>query len=132
MNDVLKEWRLAKEALDAAKVKEAEFRQRVVTIFSTAAEMHSGTENVPTFGGVVKIVHTLDYKFKGDNDAVDNLLERIETGFEGGVILADRLVKWSPELSVSEYKKLPDEARKMVDREIVIKPASKSVKFVPN
>lgn len=92
--------------------------------------MASGVENVDTGMGKIKITHKLEYKFTGvPNDRIDTMLDAIEKSQEGGNVIAERLVIWKPELSVSEYKRLMPQQKALVDAILTIKPASKSIEL---
>lgn len=127
---LLDAWKDAKDALDRVKAAEASLRADLVEAFSVhhAEEIFSGMENIDVGKGYdLKIEHSLSYKL--DQEKVESVLDEIEAKFEGGSVLADRLCKVKYELAVSEYKKLPEEARKLVDKILTISPASKSVKL---
>ena len=124
-------WKTAKAELDAAQANERELRAKVIEMFSTETnEMHSGVENIDLNYDrwILKITHKLDYKL-ADRDAVMSALTQISTSQEGGNIIAERLVKWKPELSVSEYKLLNGGQRTIIDRVLTIKPATKSLEL---
>lgn len=131
---VLASWQEKKAELDRVKSEEAELRRLVVELFSEHEmdKVHKGTENVDVGQGYdLKIVHKLDYKLDNKNDYAElhTVLDKIEKDFEGGSVLADRLVKQEFKLSVSEYEKLPEAARKLVDRVLTIKPAAKTIEL---
>lgn len=130
---VLADWQKAKDVFDLAQANERKLRAEVISLFSEMAsnEMSSGMETVPTGVGKLKIEHKLDYKLDADTDKVDNALDQIEKSMEGGNIVAERLVKWKPEISVREYKLLDAKQKAIVDKVLTIKPASKSVKLEP-
>jgi len=46
-----------------------------------------------------------------------------------GAELATRLVNWKPDLSLSEYNKLPDNAREAIDRALTITPATPTLEL---
>lgn len=124
------EWLEAKKALDAAKARENAARMALIEIVSDIADpMATGTENVNVGTGTVKIVRKLNYTFTTDNDGIDTVLDAIEKSMEGGNIIAERLVKWKGELSLSEYKLLSPENRARIDRILEAKPATPSVEF---
>ena len=126
----LNEWVAAKKALDEAKARENAARMALIATASDVADpMATGTENVPFGTGTLKIVRTLNYKFTTDNDGIDRVLDDIEKSMEGGNIIAERLVKWKGELSLSEYKLLSPENKARIDRIIEAKPATPSVEF---
>lgn len=127
-------WREAKAAFEAAQANERALRKEVIELFSEHAgenDMFKGTENVETGIGQVKMVHKIDYKVTTDDDKLDAALEAIEKSQLGGNVIADRLIVYKAELSVSEYNKLTDAQRQIIDRVITAKPASKELKFTP-
>jgi hypothetical protein len=127
---VINEWIAAKRALDDAKTREAAARLALIATVSDIADpMATGTENVDVGTGTIKIVRALNYKLTADNDGIDNVLDQIEKSMEGGNIIAERLVKWKGELSVSEYKLLSPENKARIDRILETKPAAPSVEF---
>lgn len=128
---LLAAWRKASDDKRAVTALELELREQVIAVFSTETdEMHKGTETVDLgFGRYeLKIVHKLSYKL-GENDAVKAALSQIAVSMEGGAILADRLVSWKPEISVSEYDKLTGGLRGIIDRVLTIKPAQKTIEI---
>jgi hypothetical protein len=122
---------LAKTARDV----ELLLRRQLVEAFSTQAKPgHSGTENINVgWGYILKVVHAIDYKLDTADDSakVTEALNKIEKSMEGGNIIADRLVKWKPELSVSEYKKLGPAQKALIDGVITVKDSTPSVELVP-
>jgi hypothetical protein len=132
MDKLIANWVAAKQAATQAIAFERSLRAQLVGLHSHVGELHSGTENVAVFGGTLKIVHKIDYSVTGDNDAVDAMLDTIEKSQEGGNVIAERLIRWKPELSVTEYKVLRPDQRAIVDKLIETKPASKTIEFKPN
>lgn len=116
-NEILADWEQAKKDLDAAKETEMELRKKFVAV-ATQADKISGTENVDLGNGYkAKTVKKVNYKL-GSNvegvsarDAVDAALQKIEALGDEGRFIADRLVKWTADLSVSEYKALDEHPR---------------------
>lgn len=124
---LLREWDAAKKAAANAVSTEKELRARVLAHFSAygSDELTSGVENVDIGGGFdLKMEHKLNYKL--DKDRLDDALNAIEK-LDNGELLAERLVKFTPELAVGEYKKLPAEAKTIIDRVITVSRASSSV-----
>lgn len=100
--------------------------------------------------GAIKLVHGWTYTL-GDKDKVgedtlkvpikdqvDAVLTAIEGLGERGVLIADRCVKWKPELVVSEYEALAlsdngtdAEAKALIDSILSVKPASPQLTFEP-
>lgn len=141
MSNTLIAWLDAKKKLDEAKAAEATLRDALMANYHDAA-IEAGTENVPVNGGNLKIINALDYKFidpehmtprdpqKDLRSAASKMLNELVNFIgEGGGFIADRLVKWVPEISVSEYKKLTPEQRKIVDTVLETKPKSPQVSW---
>lgn len=126
-------WQAAVEALAVAKDAEATLRRQVLAeAFAFEPEaLREGTENFELGSGYkLKAVFKIARSLNNSDDAVDKALTRIEkTGAEGQFV-AERLVKWKPELSVSEYKKLPDKLKKIIDEVVTSKEATPSLELI--
>lgn len=116
-NEILADWEAAKKQLDAAKELEMELRKKFVSV-ATSADKISGTENVDLGEGwkaktVKKVTYKLGSKVEGVSarDAVDAALQKIEALGDEGHFIAERLVKWTADLSLSEYKALDEHPR---------------------
>lgn len=117
-------WQEAKKQLDALKESEMAMRKHIVASQFDADKI--GAQNVELGKGwKLKAVTKVRYNVDRDTDKVDNVLDQLEDW------QADRLVKWKPELSVSEYKKLDDEDRAKVDAIVTIVPSSPELSLVP-
>lgn len=137
-------WRMDRTELAAIKEREMERRKAVASmLFPNPSK---GTQRFDLGSGyAVKLVHKLNYNLEAidapDRKAEDGsslpfieqmyaLADEIEAEGNEGKFLVDRLLKWSCELSVSEYQKLdpnnPTHMRikKAIDRHLVVKPAS--------
>lgn len=127
------QWQEAVKALAAAKDAEAALRKEVLSdcfAFDPDA-LREGTENVELGNGYkLKAVFKISRNLNNEGDAVDKVLSKIEKTGPEGQFVAERLVKWKPELSVSEYKKLPEKFRKMIDEIVTSKEATPSVELV--
>lgn len=107
-------WEASKTALEAAKASEMELRKAFVD-FSFDPTKKEGTERIELHNGfeakaVKKLNWSLVSPIEGISvpDAVESALDRIEAIGEVGKFIASRLVKWTPELSKSEYNKLAE------------------------
>lgn len=129
-NNLLSAWNAAKQALTEATGLERELRARVIEIFSTETnEMASGIESIDLGDGFdLKINHRLDYKL-GDRIEVNDALYKIAASMEGGPVVAERLVKWKPEIAISEYKLLGPIQVGLINKVLTIKPATKSIEI---
>lgn len=107
-------WEASKIALEAAKAAEMEARKAFVK-FAFNHEKLEGTERIPLHNGYeAKAVKKLNYNLVSHTegvstvDAVDAALTRIEAVSDEGKFIAERLVKWTASLSISEYRKLDE------------------------
>jgi len=122
--DEIKQWEWAKKELDRAKAREAELREAVV-----AQHFHNapiGTNHHDCDDGFDLVcVKKLNYKL--DKDTTANAQEKLIPLI--GIELAARLVNWKPDLSLTEYKKLPDAARAIIDEVLTISPATPTLEL---
>lgn len=123
---LLVEWEAQKAALEVAKEKEMTARKAVVD-FAFDQNKTSGTERIELGNGYqAKAVKKINYGFVKDAEgklnkrAIDKALEKIEKiGGAVGELIAERLVKWTPDLSLTEYKQLDEKYKKVIDEVIV-------------
>lgn len=139
-------WLTEKTMAEAAVAAERETRAKVTSwLFPTPAK---GTQRYPLNNGyAVKLVYGYTYTL-GDKDKIDeagrkvpvydqalDVIEAIENLGEKGKILADRLIKFKPELSGSEYEKLDvsdpieRQVRDLIDGILTVKPNSPQLTF---
>lgn len=126
-------WEQAVKALAAAKDAEAALRKEVLAeAFAFDPEaLREGTENFELGNGYkLKAFFKISRNLNNENEAVDKVLSKIEKTGPEGAFVAERLVKWKPELSVSEYKKLPEKFKKMIDEVVTSKEATPSLELV--
>ena len=126
-------WEAAVKALAAAKDAEAALRKEVLAeAFAFDPEaLREGTENFELGNGYkLKAVFKISRNLNNENEAVDKVLSKIEKTGPEGAFIAERLVKWKPELSVSEYKKLPEKFKKLFDEVVTSKESMPSLELV--
>ena len=126
-------WEAAVKALAAAKDAEAALRKEVLAeAFAFDPEaLREGTENFELGNGYkLKAVFKISRNLNNENEAVDKVLSKIEKTGPEGAFIAERLVKRKPELSVSEYKKLPEKFKKLFDEVVTSKEAMPSLELV--
>lgn len=132
-DQLIADWSEKAKQLAIAKAAEAEARMTLLTVlygFSTEAE-RSGTENIELGNGYkLKAVFKMTPKLDNTGDKVDSMLAALEAMGAAGQLIAARLVKWSPELSITEYKQLPPEMKVVVDAITTFKPATPAVELV--
>jgi len=129
-------WETAQKTLAAAKENEMELRKRVVD-FAFDQDQKSGTENIELANGYkAKAVKKLNFSFiknsedKVDKKAIDSALCLIESDGAAGELIAERLVKWTPTLSLSEYKQLCGTHKAIIDAVVITKEASPTLSIV--
>jgi hypothetical protein len=132
----VEKWQAAKDALEACKAAEMDCRKWVVA-FLHNPDNAGKTETVALDNDqAVKMKVPLKYDFvkdaggKLDKKAVDKALESIESTGEMGEYIAENLVKWTPTLSLTEYKKLPLPFKKIIDKVIVVSEGTPTVEMV--
>lgn len=101
----LEYWRDLAAFAKLATEAEKNTRRAVVAAYYDPA-LGDGTHNIDLGDGFkLKLVNSTNYKLD-DNEKVDQALEQISRIGADGTFLADRLISWTPKLSVSEFKKL--------------------------
>lgn len=107
-NALINQWREATAALAKAKDEEATLRaQLTVSYFDPKKD--KGTENLELGDGYkLKCVKKMSAKI--DKARIDDKLERIDAFGERAKFFAERLFKWTPELSVTEWNDVSQRA----------------------
>lgn len=127
-------WHKTAQLAATWKAKEAALREEVVNrIF--ANNVMAGTYNYELGQGYkLKCVRKDTYKpvtkVNGEGITISDALQRIrELGNEGNFI-ADRIIKWNPELSITEFKQSPDNIKKIILDAVIIKPAMPTLEVI--
>lgn len=127
-------WSQAANNAKAAIEYERKLRNEVMHA-CFANDKREGTEHfeLPE-GWDLKAVKKLSYNLA--TDKVNEALDKIEALGERGKLLAERLVKFKPELSISEFKKLDEggseekEIKGIIEGVLTIKDASPSLELI--
>lgn len=111
--------------------KDAELTARNSAIESAFSEpVDSGTMNYDLGKGYkLKAVFRENYKLE-KGDALEKALAKIEATGERGVLIAERVIRWKPELSKTEYDLMPDELRAILDTVLTVEPGTPSLELV--
>ena len=131
-DDLITAWLESQRLLEAAKEREMELRKAVLQrVFEFNNDEREGTQNIELGNGYklkagFKIYRRLDNK----DEAVSKVLDAMEKTGEEGKFRAERLVKWKPELSLTEYKDLPEEFKSLIDGILTSTPATPSLKLI--
>ena len=126
-------WEAAVKALDAAKDAEAALRKEILkTAFAFDPEaLREGTENFELGNGYkLKAVFKISRNLNNENEAVDKVLSKIEKTGPAGELIAERLVKWTPDLSLTEYKQLPEKLKSIIDEVIVTSEGAPTLEII--
>lgn len=105
--EALKAHAAAKQALDLAKEAEMNARNAAVLAFFPNGHVPKGTHNFELGGGfVAKFVGKLNFKvdLAAGKKAISDLIQHGPKG----QFIAERLFKWSLDISVGEYGKLAE------------------------
>lgn len=124
--EAAKIWETAKDALKVAQDAEMKAR-KYCTAFLLAGEAPTGGTQRASLGNGTEAVfkQPIKYSFvknqagKLDKVAIEKALSKIEEEGEVGALIAERIVNWKPELSLTEYKKLTPGHKKIIDKVIV-------------
>lgn len=142
-DQMIMQWQQAKAAADSAIALERDLRATIVANAWPVGKRKVGTNNLDLGNGVtLKGVLALTYKLDSADDSARTYAaeEAIEALGNEGAFIASRLIKWKPELSVSEYKALETEGqyanathvkiKAIIDEVLTISDASPQVSVV--
>lgn len=117
------------------KAKESALREEVVRRLF-ANQVQAGTYNYElghgyklkcikkdTYTPVTKVVNPTDV-------TITQALQKIKDLGNEGEFIATRIVKWKPELSLTEFKQAPENIKQIILDAIVIKPAMPTLEIV--
>lgn len=121
----LMDWDAKVKALAAAK--DAEMLARKAAVAFMHDDSKTGTTENVELGGGYKATFKVPVKYgfiknaegKVDKARIEKALAKIESLGGVGELVAERLVKWTPELSLTEYKLLDAKHKKIIDDVIV-------------
>lgn len=135
-DELLMAWQAASAALENAKVAETQARQAVTTLLFPQG-VPEGTNNIDLGNGytlkiVGKVNYTLSESAKPKNPAMQpwatrTALNQLEKTGNEGKFIAERLVKWSPELSLTEYRALAPQYKAIIDKALTTSDGMPSV-----
>lgn len=130
-NVLTNQWLQAKTAAAAAIEMERSLRAQMVgSFFPNFATLERGTHNFDLGNGyTLKYVKKVQFDVAKDVDVVDNMLDRLAKSGNSGAFQAERIVKWSAELSLSAYKELTATEKAIVDSVVTTKDATPSLEL---
>lgn len=121
-------WARAADELETAKARELDLRQQLLA--AAFSDLQPGTSNLELGAGyqlqaVMRLNHSLE-------PTLTRLaLDEIRATGDVGTHLAERVVRWTPELVISEWKKLPGKIAEVLGQALTSKPGQPSLKLVP-
>lgn len=105
INRLMVEWRDTAKNLKIMKERESAMRAEIVR--RQFPNPKDGTQRVPLGNGYsLKAVYSPNYKIDKDQEKVDAAEAIMHSAGNEGSFIAARLIKYKPEMSVSEYKSL--------------------------
>jgi hypothetical protein len=126
---LIQNWLDAKAASAAAVELERALRQQVMSAFYPEQQPEKGTFN-QELGNGYKLKFGFKQNLNLNATLVNETLSEIERTGEDGKFVAERLVKFKPELSLTEYANLSEAHRRIIDRIVTTKPAAPTIEFV--
>lgn len=126
-DQLLLQWQEAKTAADLAVAAERELRKAIFLMAFSNPKEGMNSLDLGQYGDekwALKCELPYDYKLANKEGETGRALHAISELTAEGRFLAERLVRWQPELSVREYRALPPAPKSIIDRVLTIKPAS--------
>jgi hypothetical protein len=125
----VQKWRAADEELTRARNTEAELRTAAIAAVWPKGLGMGTTNHVLCDGSTLKGVVRREAKV--DQTLIRAAEAKLRKLGEAGALLADRLIRWTADASVSEFDKLDTRSRRLVSKAIAIVLARPSLKLVP-
>lgn len=103
-------WQQKKDAIEKAKAEEMDLRKYIVK-----REFPKPNEGMNTkeLGAGYQLKAGVKFNYKlADNDTVEDVLNRIAALGNEGSFIASRLVSWTPNFLLTEYRQLQEDAEK--------------------
>lgn len=117
-DECLLHWDKIKRDLAALKETELEFRKYIVSRAFPAKQEGINNKDLGN-GYTLKAGVKFNYKL-ADNDLVEACLDKIATIGNEGQFVAERLVSWTPNFLITEYRQLQEQAEKQSPTAIAI------------
>jgi hypothetical protein len=114
-DDALTAWQTAQMALKAAQIAEVNLRRLIFEMCFTDPKEGMNTLDLG-LGYELKADNKFNYTL--DKVKIGAVLDAIEALGERGTLISERLVKFSPQIAVGEYRKLSAEDASATDKQI--------------
>lgn len=129
-DQLIQQWHSTCQQLETLKALEMQLRLEVLKeYFKYKQDDREGTQREELGNDYeLKAVFRLNYRL--DASAVPKALYKIEKHNGEGKFIAERLIKWKPELVISEYRKLPDKYLKIINEVLTVIPGTPSLDLI--
>ena len=129
---LLLQWEAAATALATAKEIELNLRKSVVEAFYPAEHDDSRAEGTRSLdlGNGFKLKAVFKMNRRIDIGKVNDALECIENVDAEGRFIAERIIRFKPELDKKEYDTCPAKYRRFIDEILTISPATPALEII--
>lgn len=127
------DWQAKRVQLEALKEAELIARNKVVGHLFEEYTDKEGTENIDIGGGYkLKLVFAQNFNVPSaeGGKAVKEVIAQLEKLGDDGKFIAERLFKWKPEVSKTEYKALPPSMKRIANKVITTKAAQPTIEII--
>lgn len=111
----------ARSALKKAKAIELRWRLQLAMLFD---DPHLGTNTL----GSIKLICAQTYTLDKDEDKIVQAMEEVSVILSDDVSI-DEVIKWKPVITQAAYEALPDDAKKLLQDVLTIKPALAQIRI---
>lgn len=119
-DQLLMQWADLKLKVEAAKAAEMEMRRYIVSRAFPEKVEGTNTKNLGN-GYALKAGIKFNYKISVDNNKLEECLDRIAKIGNRGNIVAERMISWTPNFLLSEYRLLQDEVNNSIEAKEIMK-----------
>lgn len=132
LNQKIAKWKEAKEQLDKFKALEMALRNEIASdasLFDPAKETGTLTYELG-HGWKIKCERKINYSVENKNGEAFAALHEIASLGEVEAHQTKKLMSFSPNLSLTVYRELSDQARRIVDKIVTTKPATPTLSLI--
>lgn len=133
LSKAIAEWVEADRKLDLAKAEEKGLRETILKLAfdRNPDELREGVANKELANGFkLKADFKVTRSLPSDNSKVTDVLDKIAKLGNEGSFIAQRIVKWKADISLTEYHKLDIQYRELIDTILTAKPGLPSLELV--
>lgn len=128
--DTIVAWTEAKKALDNAKAEELKHRLLIVQTAPFNPDKEEGGQTIKLGEGwKLALDKPMDYKMEPKD--IPGVVAAMKSLAAANPLAAEGLIRWEPVMSVSAYKKLSEEEKKILAPVVTIKPGTPTIELKP-